>query len=456
MTTQDSIFTYDDVDDLHPDQKIRLNGLFKFISSKAGVDYSNREMQDIQAAVCAMLSRISTRVNERGIFNISGIQPCGSHAEKSSVWKVDRETGHTYTEFDFLAVLQDTVNVGKEQSCGGCLEVEKTPMRIKLLKRYHSRTTNFDEMVETSLESPSILSNLFWQELIWCISCLCTCLMIKFYDISGRCYANDVFDGIFTKVEFEPSTANFGCDYCVVKMQTGTLSVDTSTAVDQVSKTPAKCSLIFRWISNSRCISAPNKLLTRRKQVKCLQIYVDFLPALQLTDPETSGNRSNHRRYIVPKYCGICGRPGRWLISSCVSEINTILREMSDKHRQCFKIVKYLLPILDNSHNGNSFNKINTYHMKNIALRHSQNCTVQTDDVQKCILNIFLDLYNAYKTKKLVSVFLQLNLLENANNKYFTESMALAYKDYIERVFTVSESDSWKTYIERVVCLKQF
>ena len=332
-------------------------------------------------------------------------------------------------------------------------------MNIKLLKRYHNRTTNFDEMVENSLESPSILSNLFWQELIWCMGCSCICLLIKFYDINGLCFANSVFDGIFTKVEIEPSyeqTANFGCDYCVVKMRTGTLSVDTSTAVDQLSKTPAKCSLIFRWTSNSGCISAPNKLLTRREQIESLQIYVDFLPALQLTVPETSGNRSNHRRYIVPKHCGICGRHERWLISSCVSEINAILREMSAKHRQCFKIVKYLLPILDNSHNGNSFNKVNTYHMKNIALRHSQNCTMTSDDVQKCILNIFLDLHNAYKTKELVSVFLQLNLLENTNNNYFTESMAHTYRDYIERVFTVSESDSWKTYIERVVRLKQF
>ena len=95
MTTQDSCFTYDGVDDLLPDQKIRFDGLFKFISSKASVDYNNREMQDIQAAVCAMLSRISTRINERGIFNISGIQPCGSQAEKSSVWK-DRHRDWAY------------------------------------------------------------------------------------------------------------------------------------------------------------------------------------------------------------------------------------------------------------------------------------------------------------------------------------------------------------------------
>ena len=137
MAAQDPSIGPDDVGGLSPDQRRRLNRLFEYISSKASVNYNNREVQDIQAAVCAMLSRISTRINERGIFNISGIQPCGSQAEKSSVWKVNSETGNTYTEFDFLAVLKDTVIIGEEQPCTGCLEVERAPMRIKLLKRYH-------------------------------------------------------------------------------------------------------------------------------------------------------------------------------------------------------------------------------------------------------------------------------------------------------------------------------
>ena len=97
----------------------------------------------------------------------------------------------------------------------------------------HSRTTNFDEIVATSLSSPSVLSNLFWQELIWCQCCSCICLLIRFYDIHGTCFANDVFDGIYTKVKIDPSceqTENKGCEYCVVKMPTGTLKVDTTTA----------------------------------------------------------------------------------------------------------------------------------------------------------------------------------------------------------------------------------
>ena len=201
----------------------------------------------------------------------------------------------------------------------------------------------------------------------------------------------------------------------------------------------------------------PNRLLTRREQIKSLQIYVDFLPALQLTDAVASEitGRSNQRRYIVPKHCGICGRHERWLISSCVSEINTILREMSDKHRQCFKIVKYLLPILDTSNNVNNFSKINTYHMKNIALWHNRNCSVTSDGVEMCILNIFLDLYNAYRTKRLVSVFMHLNLLENASNSYFTETMAQTYREYIRKLCIVSKDDSWITYIQRLMCIEQ-
>ena len=450
MTTKDSNFVNSDYESLPLDQKLKLNGFFKYTASKASIDYNNREVLDIHAAVCAMLSRIGTRIKERGIFNISGIQPCGSQAEKSSVWKVDTETGQTYTEYDFLAVLEDLVEAQNDQPCAGCLEVKNAPMNIKLLQRHHSRTTNFDEMVENSLDSPSILNNLFWQELTWCLTCSCTCLVIRFYDINGFNHANDVFDGIFTKVEFEPS-CKFGCDYCVVKMQTGTLKVDTSTSVDQTSNSPAKCSLIFRWTSRFGRISAPDKFLTRRQQIEFLQIYVDFLPALQLKDQVTSRNELTHRRLIVPKRCGICGRPGRWLISSCISEIESIVKEMSDKHTKCFKIIKYLLPILGNGHNDNSFTKINTYHMKNIALRHSKNCTETSDDIAKCVLDIFHEIHNAYKTKELMSVFLQMNLLENLKDRYFTDSMAQAYREYIERLCSVSESDSWKTYIQRVV-----
>ena len=57
-------------------KKSMLNGLFDEIVSKVSVDYDNHELRDIKAAVHTMLDRVVTRVNERGLFSISRIQPC--------------------------------------------------------------------------------------------------------------------------------------------------------------------------------------------------------------------------------------------------------------------------------------------------------------------------------------------------------------------------------------------
>ena len=54
-----------------------------------------------------MLERKKTRVNRRGIFNISRIQPSVSMAEKISISKFD--IGEIYLEIDFLAALKPSV-----------------------------------------------------------------------------------------------------------------------------------------------------------------------------------------------------------------------------------------------------------------------------------------------------------------------------------------------------------
>ena len=451
-----NIAFFSEFDSLLPDQKTKLNDLFKYIASKACIDYKNTEMLDIEAAVCAILSRISMRINERGIFNISGLKLCGSQAEKSAVWKVATDTGQTYTEYDFLAILEDSVQSKTDQPCAGCLHVERAPAKLVNLKRYHSRPTAFAKMTETSLESPSIMNNLFWQELTWCLTSSCLCLQVEYYDMEGQNHKNDVFGGIYTKVQFENSNKEIsyaGCRHCVVKMKTGTLSVNTSIAVDHTSNTPAKCSLIFLWTSNMCHISAPDRLLTRQQQICYLPIYVDFLPALRVKDVNQISYENLCKRLVVPKRCSVCTR-SNWLISGCISEINCIAHELSDKHRQCFKVIKYILPILGRAHIDNSFSKINTYHMKNIVLKHSRTCTDTSDDVAACVLEMFSELQIAYTTKLLNSAFIDVNLLDNSKERYLTESKAQTYREYMDKLSSVSETDSWRTYIKRLASIE--
>ena len=85
-----------------------LNKLFEDVVTKVSIDNNNQEIQDIQSAVRIMLGRVVTRVNKRGRFQISRIQPCGSMAEQTAVWKYDRLTGAIYRKFPKYS---DTQNI---------------------------------------------------------------------------------------------------------------------------------------------------------------------------------------------------------------------------------------------------------------------------------------------------------------------------------------------------------
>ena len=97
---------------LTEEQKEKLNKYFDIMVDKSSIDYNNNEIQDLQKAMTKMLDRLVTRVNNRGIFTISHKLPCGSMAEKTSIWKIETRNDKSvsqYTEFDFLAILKGLV-----------------------------------------------------------------------------------------------------------------------------------------------------------------------------------------------------------------------------------------------------------------------------------------------------------------------------------------------------------
>ena len=118
----------------------KLNGLFEEVNTKmSNKDHNNPEILDIQTAVHTMLERIVTRVNQRGIFKITHMQPCGSMVEKTAVWKYSKRIGERYTEFDFLANLAYSVQIiCRDQGCGLCVRVSKLPVNTESSDKYQS------------------------------------------------------------------------------------------------------------------------------------------------------------------------------------------------------------------------------------------------------------------------------------------------------------------------------
>lgn len=104
------------------EHKRKLNAYIKKIAKNAAVDYSNQEIQDIEGAVKKVLNRIKDKMNERGLFKISRIEPNGSMAEHTSIgnWHGSSQINKgvfVNLEFDFLAVLELPSNCDISQGC---------------------------------------------------------------------------------------------------------------------------------------------------------------------------------------------------------------------------------------------------------------------------------------------------------------------------------------------------
>ena len=132
---------------LSPIRKWKLSEFFENLVNKISIVYSNKDFQDIQIAVEKSLQKVVAKMNKRGIFRISRIQPCGSMAEKTSIWKWGRWQEKYYTELDFLAVLDEPVNYHCERDqmmqdqndCPMCTCVKIPPFKHIPTRQCHLR-----------------------------------------------------------------------------------------------------------------------------------------------------------------------------------------------------------------------------------------------------------------------------------------------------------------------------
>ena len=331
-----------------------------------------------------------------------------------------------------------------------------------------------------------MISDLFLKEINYSLTASCACLSLQ-------CYINQ--DGVYN-ILLRPSSVehNHECGECTVDMSTGTLHVNTEIYIDQQSFGPNKCSLIFQWTSKTKTLSAPDKLLLQKPQpISSMPIFIDFLPALESLKPTSPGRGDEHGfvpkdcniwfnhdeddddddddddndddddflpaleslkptspgpgdehdYFIVPKLCNVCYDDDfrdRWRKSWCMAELQTLTLAMSDKHRRCYQIMKYL------SEARGGLDTLRNYDIKTVALRHHTTCSDTTDDCVECVMRMLLDLRQAFKTNKQLLYQSNLNTLnQDINHAYLSDKC----EHYITMLCSVSDTDTWETFIRK-------
>ena len=425
-----NVFGKNPYQSLNAKQKENLNAFFTEIVNKDSMDYNNQELQDISTAVRIMLEMVIQRISNRGVFSISHIQPCGSMVEKTSLWKLSKETGEPATEFDFLAVLKEPFEKVPNHSCLLCQPVKKLPVNLELLRKYYNKA---EESLGDGVNVALKINHLFVQELNFCIASSCNCFSVQ-YEL------DDVDETHFRRISFNQQGPT--CSRCTVDMPTGSLRVNTCIDIDSSSGSPADCSLIFLWTSKIQSLNAPVDLtLQKTSPVANLPVYVDFLPALQLNT--SSANEHEHDVFLVAKRCHQCLND-RWRKSIFVTEINYMQIVMTEKHLKCFKIFKYLMKVC--AHRGVNLMYFNQYVVKNVAFQHDMECSDSSKDIAECVVKMLCDLEHAYKSGRLISLVTGANIIMfNIYGNRFDY-----IRQIIDRLCSVSETDSWETFAQKL------
>ena len=384
-----------------------------------------------------MLKRIKDRVNERGVFEISRIEPCGSMAEKTAAWKYSRQTGERHTEFDFLAVLAHSPDiVRRDHDCRQCVGVSELPLQKNTLyeKDYSGLFKDDNDRRRCN--------NIFLRELNTCLDSACDCFSVL--------PADEADNHSYSYKLAEKSETNYrcGCDKCVIEVDTGILRINDSVSVGPNGE--AKCSLAFRWTSKAKKLSACDALLQGEpEQMTSLTIHVDFLPALQVLKNKSDEAACEHDFFLVPKRCNSRDNVEHWRKSNCRAEIAYIVNEMSEKHRKCYTIVKYLL----SRQIEYTIGDINTYILKTTALKHSRGCSDSSKACAECVLHMLTELKHAYKKPTIfigsgVKFFNRMG--KNITPSYSKFSVEQIIQELIQRLCSVAQTDSCSILLQPV------
>ena len=419
----------------------------ELVANNATVDFDSEVTKDIRESVFELLERAVVKLTERGLFRVDRIQPCGSMAEKTSLWKTHREKKLTgdleaclkYLEFDFLAVLEKARNytpceqeliglsnlksfikkIGKasdDRRCSGCMDVDYSPIDESLFsKNSYTEEDVLKWKQSRGMADHSRVNELFSRELFSSIASLCNCLTVK-------------TDDNWYSYSFQPTKGTRkNCNKCCVFKNTGYLEVSTSVTIKgkYILTLPENCSIVFLWNCPNSPLQAPNdKTLEKTIQITCLPIYVDFLPAFEVTDPEICCNSQGAKQsaanplFIVPKHCS-SGCLGSWRVSNCLAEIDMFTIYISSNHKRCFLVLKYM---------NEKFLFGSGYHLKTVVLNHtkSKSCSAESENFRKCIFTILEDLLMSYESGVLRGFDRNVNLIENIDRQALSEKKLVA------------------------------
>ena len=440
ILTAVQIMLHQDAARINERQKEELQSIHKIVKEMIEpLILRQTELRDIQEAVRIMLDRLVKIVNYRGRFRISQIESCGSKAENTAVLKYD-ETGEKYTESDYLAVLDYSSEiVHRDNGCRElCVEVSGLPMSSETHDDVDIEAIS--RLKETSGERV-LCDRLFWRELHKSMGSLCNCFTVQFDEKNVWYYVSYSSSGSHETVQ------QTHCSSCAVEMPTGVLKVNDSISFGGPEDT--KCSLAFIWTSKAKCLFGSDKLLKEDpKQISSLQVHVDFLPALEVNRATADEGAREHDFFLVPKHCNVCDRKTHWRKSKCMQEIAYMVNEMTEKHRRCYRIIKYWL---STTINENSMT-INWYHVKTVALNHSRECSDPSEGCAKCVLDMLTDLKHAYETKTLNSFHeSDVNILgPYYQSLSYTGLYVKFLNKFIDRLYSFTDTDSCELLLQRL------
>ena len=429
--------------DPHPNQKERLMDAYNRLIEEVSVDFTIQEIKDMQTATNTMLQQVVDRVNARGVFSVARIIPTGSMVDKTALWKGDKEREEHSLEFDYLAVLTNTIEYYcrgedprvlysriKEESvfeekrdCVGC-ELVNAPEELDRMGKCHNNGRI------RMMDLRFIFNERFIIEINRSLVSSCDCFTVTF-DPPDCAYAirfHSALDG-----------GRHGCDRCTIDTPTGVLSVNTSLPISQ-----RMCgSLILLWTSKAKSLEAPEFItsgIQSRKQINSLTVHIDFLPVIESIKPaKTEGGsmhkylklsqsegrsiheslkptpsegESMHDYFIVPKHCNVSRMCDGWRKSWCMAEMREFIEHMSENHRKCYQIIKWHIKI-------GFLGRVSDYHVKTVVLHHSQSCSKPTNDVIDCLREILTELLLAYESGELKQFKEpRINLLRESGNAW--------------------------------------
>ena len=393
-----------------------LSKLYCDIVAMVAVDHSNPEIRDIKSAVEELVNRlVSGEINmdykdyvfyiesrSTLTFRCSYLQPCGSMAEETALWKSVRRQGREshFIEFDFLVVLDNqrhVVNIGPGK-CQGCRKIYIGDRAVfypdfaeSFLTALYSRINTMcncrvDSNV-TSLENDNHDSRPcnYDPSVLYC----------RIHGNKCNCHR----ESNVTSLENDNHDSR-PCDQCRVDRKTGYLQIAKVADLDPYDvKRSEHCSLVLYWTNHTDSLLAPNNgTLQLTERIKRLVIRVDILPAFEIPG-NGDGDQSEIKQFIIPKGCPRCKDDFTFMVSYSMYEGNAIHNIVSKKHKQSYKIIKFLYGQFIYWTEVDWYLK--SYHAKVAFLTHCQTCTDEEKDCSRCVTEILQSLVESYTSESI-------------------------------------------------------